>query len=403
MVNANMKNILSEIISDDGQYDELEVFLATTGDSTSDDGKSIEYYGGLVVAEYSSRHRIKALLIDETMEGPRTQSLISEIKEALAHGEPQTAQRYLHSHFPATGWYRREGDFQIIPAPTDAPSLGHLQGPHPFLLEYRYRGSTHMHVDQHRSTRRFSELSLVLNVLLRFLQLPNAYTSHEWVISGSPEWKCEYRQLGYWCKSLPEIREDGFSSAEAFAPLETEPNDAYYTSLGVTVGAEMRLPESFSQLLSAYEALSEEQKDKFRRASYWVHVSSRVHATSQSASFAALVSAIEVFLPNPEQRCEKCNRPISDERCDECSQPESGPTRQFRDFVERYSKGIPKAKRSELYGIRSGISHGAQLLPGDLAEMGFRHNSASLSASMNQMLLRSVVQVVLVNWLASPS
>ena len=120
---------------------------------------------------------------------------------------------------------------------------------------------------------------------------------------------------------------------------------------------------------------------------------------SQSASFAALVSAIEVFLPDPEIRCTKCGQPTSTDCCAECHQPLAGPTKAFRDFVEEYVPGITAAQRNKLYNRRSSLSHDSSLVAGDLAEIGFRFTPKLTESWQERLLLAEIVQLVLVNWL----
>lgn len=185
-------------------------------------------------------------------------------------------------------------------------------------------------------------------------------------------------------------------------PIDMIDAQAYYGSFGVNSGESLQLPATLPESLACYADLDEEKRTLFCRASYWTNVSSRVQGISWSAAYAALVSAVEVFLPNPANLC-ACGRPTSEDRCPICNQPNEGPTKQFRDFVDQYAPGVPNAKRNRLYKVRSDLLHGSTLMPGDLAEIGFRVSPARSEAWRDYYLLSDIVQVVMVNWLASAS
>jgi len=399
-----MKNITDRILPNQNAADELEVFLGTRGDSTQAEQRKIAYESGRLIVEYTARHQISSICVADDYGESMIRKLERDVAEALSQGDKEVAQRYLHSLYATDGFYSHKDRFQILPSPPDAPQPDFAYAQHSFLLEYSFPKSPHQLVNQHRSSRRFSELSLLLNALLRAIQLPNSSTTHEWVVTSGPEWASCYLQLGYFGGTEYRAkRADGFSSTEGLSQLEMVDVPSYYTSLGVDSGKPLQLPTTFTESLAAYDKLDEESKTKFCRASYWSHVSSRVFAVSQSAAFAALVSAVEVFLPEPVERCTECGRPTSADRCESCNQPIAGPTRQFREFVERYAPGVPARDRNRLYSRRSSLSHGSSLLPRDLSEIGFRFTPETTEAWSERQLLSQIVQLVLINWLNSPS
>ena len=220
------------------------------------------------------------------------------------------------------------------------------------------------------------------------------------VVSPGPEWESQYLQVGYnGGKQLRARSPDGYSNVDGLKPLDRVDAKSYYTQFGVIPGTPLQLPISIEDSLAAYDKLTSDARAKFCRASYWAQVSAKVFTISQSASFAALVSAIEVFLPNPEHRCTKCGRHTSTNCCSECHQPQAGPTKAFRDFLEEFVPGIPAAHRNKLYSVRSSLSHGSSLVAGDLAEIGFRFTPKLTESWQERLLLSEIVQLVLVNWL----
>lgn len=397
-----MKEVTDRLLPDKSKTDEFEVFIGSLGGTSHLDQRKVVHEDGRLVVDYDRHHQIDSINVADDYDESTLSGLESQIAEALSEHGTDVGRRYLHSHYLTEGLFRYGDSFQILPSPPDAPQPEFQHAPHSFLLEYSFPKSPHVLVNQHRSTRRFSELSLLLNALLRTLTLPIGTTSHEWVVTNSPECNGRYLQLGYFGgKKYRPKATDGFSSVKDLGPLDVVDAQSYYKQLGVISGSPLQLPDSFEESLIAYDKLDEKSKTKLCRASYWSQVSYRIFSTSQSASFAALVSAIEVFLPDPQARCKKCGRTTSALRCRECNQPISGPTKQFRDFVERYVPGIPVSHRNKLYNRRSSLSHGSSLLPGDLSEIGFRFTPVQNESWQDRQLLSEIVQLIVVNWLHS--
>lgn len=397
-----MKDVTSRLVKNPSKVDELEVVLGQRSSSWDpSEPRRVLIDDGRIVVEYTSRHLIRSVLVADDYDESMIARLESQVEEALSENGAEVQRRYLHTIRPVNGCFRYGDVFQILPSPPDAPQPHFQLGHHSFLLEYKVPKSPNNLVNQHRSTRRFSELSLLLNALLVGLQLPNATCSHEWVVASGTS---KYMQLGYFGgKEYRPKSEDGFSETDDLPEFDVVDANHYYSRLGVGLGETLTLPDTFGNSLSAYGCLNTNQKAQFCRASFWSHIASRVFVTSQSAAFAALVSAIEVFLPDPAERCEACGRPTSPDICPNCHQPSAGPTRLFREFVDRYAPGIPSADRSKLYTRRSSLSHGSSLMPGDLSEMGFRFNTDQNTARTEFDLLWHIVQVVLVNWLQAPT
>jgi hypothetical protein len=397
-----MKDVTGRLLPDRSKSDEFEVFMGSKSGTAQLDRRRIVREAGRLVIDYDKHHQVESIKVVDDYDESTLRALEAEIADALSEQGKVVEQRYIHSLY-ATGGFFRHGDvFQILPSPRDAPQPPFLHAPHSLLLEYSFPRSANGLVNAHRSQRRFSELSLLLSALLPTLMVPIGTASHRWAVVTEPEWTSRYVQLGYiGGKDFRPQGSDGFSLVDGLSPLESVDAGLYYTQPGVLSGEPLRLPDTFTKLIDAYERLDEVSKVMFCRASYWSQVSYQVFEVSQSASFAALVSAVEVFLRNADARCETCGRPISSESCSSCKQPIAGPTKQFRDFVEKHVPGIPASDRNKLYNRRSALSHGSTLLPGDLSEIGFRFTPAYGESTHERLLLAAVVQLVLVNWLAS--
>src|SRR5207244_11939624 len=59
------------------------------------------------------------------------------------------------------GYWRYNDQFQIYPAPPDAPRARELFADHPFLLDFKFEDSSNFQIRQSRCVRRASAISLV--------------------------------------------------------------------------------------------------------------------------------------------------------------------------------------------------------------------------------------------------
>jgi hypothetical protein len=152
------------------------------------------------------------------------------------------------------------------------------------------------------------------------------------------------------------------------------------------------LPSDIQQQIDRFYSLSVKDREKFLRASYWFQHADPVFTRSKSASFVAVVSAIEALMPPPQRakQCQHCNQKLG-----------AGLTEQFDNFVESLIPGgaVPKAERKRFYNMRSALSHGGKLLAGDHEGWGF--TPKQLAQGNDARVMGQIVQLVLHNWLAA--
>jgi hypothetical protein len=151
----------------------------------------------------------------------------------------------------------------------------------------------------------------------------------------------------------------GLSSATG-GPLQELPPDHYYGVVGHD-GKPLRVPTDLDINICRYLALSVQVRRKLDRATFWLDLASRQWHSSVSASFAALVSAIESLTETGSRHGFAC--PV----CGERAQHEvPGATKRFRDFFETFAAGESHRKqRDTMYSLRSGILHGSTLMQFD--------------------------------------
>jgi hypothetical protein len=137
----------------------------------------------------------------------------------------------------------------------------------------------------------------------------------------------------------------------------------------------------YAPTIDRFFALSADDKERFLRAGYWFQHASRVFRLSKSASFVALVSAIEALMPSSQASTKQ----------------------QFVDFVEALVPGnsIPEAERKRFYQVRSALSHGGKLLASDHAGWGLQFTPKHLGEGRDTRVVSQIVQLVLHNWLAT--
>jgi len=178
--------------------------------------------------------------------------------------------------------------------------------------------------------------------------------------------------------------------------LEEVEAEEYYSHVGHD-GKSLRVPTDLDQSIYLYTILSTENRRKFDRAIFWIDMASRQWNISVSASFAALVSAIESLTVRGDIHHFKCPE------CGECTQHETpGATRRFKDFLDKYAPGTAFLKRrADMYALRSGILHGSELMQID-QDLAFGWDPPSWNQHELHDELWSLTRIALRNWLKNP-
>jgi hypothetical protein len=209
-------------------------------------------------------------------------------------------------------------------------------------------------VEQARRHRRGLELELLLPGLVANHIRSDRTTVHRWAIppvAGDPppvrpSILC---QVGYYY--------EGSRGVQDIPPAE------YYAGIGVRSSRELDLPATFAAGIETYNQLSQPLRRKFLNSCQWLQHSHTVFFSSKSASYMALVLAVEALMPPPEsgKECETCKRRIG-----------KGPTQRFKEFMAKFAPP-GEADSGELglfYEIRSKLVHGGGLLLSDREHLG---------------------------------
>lgn len=261
------------------------------------------------------------------------------------------------------GCWRYGDQWQIVPAPPEAPRLSYVMGEHPFLLEHRVRGSANPWLTQSRRFKQLWQVHMLLSLLLRG-SVNREWPEHpkHWVVVGPPEeggtWRSEYLQEGYMVGGGFIFKTTAFSDTSEVAPLAVIPDDDYYARRGIEADDAMDVPEGLEVFIDRFRAASPKLQDQLLRACYWRHVAYRVWHTSKSASFVAAINSIESLLPTKRVG----------HICPECGNwhDSPGPTARFRTFLETFAASESEGARSQMYQLRSNFVHGGELHAFDL-------------------------------------
>jgi hypothetical protein len=267
---------------------------------------------------------------------------------------------------------------------------------HPFILEFPVHASDYVPITLHRRTSEHRRTTLLLNVLLAgriSLQPPRAGYFWATVPGSGTQWVQEN-----YGGSLGECILDEPSKSDADQLQEVDPEGYYGGKVGHD-GSGLRVPTDLDESICRYRRLPAECRVKFDRAAFWLDMASRQWDVSLSASFAALVSAIESLTERGTSHAFRC--PI----CQEMTGHETPGARQrFKQFIEAYAPGTAlKKRRNEMYDLRSGVLHGAKLMQLDMEVP----HSGSDPPWWNELKLHkelwSLTQISLRNWLIDSS
>jgi hypothetical protein len=253
---------------------------------------------------------------------------------------------------------------------------------HPFILEFPVKASDLWPLTNHRRLREHRDLTLLLNVLLagRVTFQPHR-AQHFWAMINplagtNPEIRWVQQ---FYFGPLPEIVTDELSPPAAESIQEIDPNQ-YYGQIGHD-GKGLRVPTDLDDLICRYQQLSGSNRPKFNRAAFWMYQSARVWTLSMSASFAAVVSAVEALTDR---------------------QLIPSATRRFHDFFETYARGRSlKRRREKMYDLRSDIFHGSDLMELD-QDLRFSWDPPGWNERGLDEELRSLARLAIRNWLLNP-
>jgi len=381
---AELRLLLNERFGRPGQYDANTLYLPLGGPSCR-------------IALTFRESKIVAINPGPAFKPAEWDRTSKEI-EKLICGPMKVGRDYSFSSFRVQGsWQGKRSGVQILPPPEDAPRANIEMADHPFILEFPVKSSDLWQVTNHRRIREHRKLTLLLNVLLAGrTSVPPRRPEHFWAVEASgTDYEIKWVQQFFFAK-LDEVMSDQLSPLAADQLEDVDPGE-YYTAVGHD-GRGLRVPTDLDESICCYLSLSEINRANFDRASFWIDMASRQWNISVSASFAALVSAIESLTERGKIHAFEC--PI----CGDMAQHEVlGPTRLFRDFFDTYAPGVALAKRRrDMYSLRSNILHGSQLMQLD-DDPAFGGDPPYWNETELHREMWGLMRIAVRNWLKNPS
>jgi hypothetical protein len=350
-------------------------------------------------------------------------ALAGDLDKTLITSVPKVGRDYSFSGHRVLGsWRGNRSGVQIVPPPARAPRAPYEMAEHPFILEFPLKASSFWPITNHRRLTGHRSLSLLLNALLS-PRISAQSVRHEscWATiyqhQGGNKWietaKRVIRRLTFRPAKRNEfttmwVQKSFFAElndpvSDVLSPIsgerleEFEPDD-YYTNVRGYDGKGLRVPSDLDESICRYIQLSSNHKEKFDRAAFWLDLASRQWTMSMSASFAALVTAIEALTEGRGDihnfDCPVCGKPTQHES--------PGATRRFKDFFDTYAPGAALAKRRDkLYDLRSDIVHGSKLTDLDRTFAIGMTPRQSMEDDLNRELW-GLTRTAIRNWLNSP-
>jgi hypothetical protein len=304
-----------------------------------------------------------------------------EIECSVLTGATKVGRDFSFSSFRVQGsWRGARSGVQILPPPDDAPRAPVEIAQHPFVLEFPLKESPLWQITNYRRIREHRKLTLLLNILLagRTSLQPRRF-EHFWAIMDSDNGRQGIKWLQqFFIANLGEVVQDGLSkpAAEQIQVLEPE---SYYARMGHD-GKGLRVPADLDESICRYLQLSPENREKFDRAAFWKDMASRLWNISMSASFTALVSAVESLIGTRGR----------------------GSKARFRNFVERFAPGASLAhRREQMYDLRSDILHGGGLMTID-QDIAFGWDPPYWHERELHEELWHLTRLIMRNWLKDP-
>ena len=309
-------------------------------------------------------------------------AIANEIETTVLKGPVIIGREYSFSRHRVQGsWHGPRSGVQILPPHPESPLAPVEMAEHPFILEFPIQKAEFGPITNHRRLREHRALTLLLNVLLRSrMNLQPRRAPHFWGMFFREDGGHETRwvQNSYFGK-LGECVLDAYSHTTDHL-LEVIESDSYYTQLMGIDGKGLRVPDDLDDSICLYQSLARKRRAEFDRMAFWLDNSSRQWEFSMSASFAALVSAVESLI----------------------NQDGRGSKQRFRDFFETYAPGATLVdRRSQMYQLRSTILHGGELMTIDEG-IAFGWDPPWWNERALHEDLWTVTRIAARNWLRNP-
>lgn len=342
----------------------------------------------------------------------------------------------IFSKTPLNSCYRFGDKFQIYPVNLEnAPKSPHATH-FPMIIEYYLDDAEIKEVkefDGKSINQTVAELSAQTNKLTQITNLISTITNHRlffyrhiemlWAVAVpddlTDEVKKEFNKISSsW--SIPsyvyenigkEMFITEFSNPDV-PKIELLPQRLYYFYEPFEGKKKsINFPNTADEIFNNYFNLNDKELKIINSAMHQFCNGLDIFKNMKSLSFFSIVSSIETLV-NLEFKNEKidfeCNDcktiKTSDRHCQKCGRPIWGITAKFREFLFKYVSDKKEAKKiySQIYNIRSKITHTEYLLNGDNFS-DWEFNNKTEEISMLHLKAMQIARRSFANWLLSKS
>ncbi len=348
------------------------------------------------------RHgQIARIWAGQSLSGQELDELLEQVEADLKDNRvAQFGAAILFAHRPVKGGFRfKPIQMQILPPPSDAPLPQQMLAKHPFVLEYPIQAFRTPELRNKRHQKSAFEWTWVLNALLHgSIKCDSVRPRQMWAIksgeAGRPFWAQEF----YIVPGFLGFREALSDPGSTVLPVVTA--DAYFGDRQRQRDFpidEFFVPDNLDLLIAAFLELDGENRRRFLRSAAAVYIAQDLWEVSISSFLLACVQAVETLVDRPTAR-----------RCPTCGKDAGpGPTRLFREFVEKHclTGEVDERAATALYSTRSALAHGSYLFQID--EAPWSMNLGAIIASNHELdIARSALRIAqegLRNWLLTKS
>jgi hypothetical protein len=345
---------------------------------------TLKYKGGRIVSAVHGPALTKEILA----------KIVEKIKSAiLTKGIEKINRSFFFSYEKIEGSWKYKDQFQILPAPPEAPRPSESYAAHPAVLELSYSGSPDRSVEHVRILRKQHETRLLLHLFV------NGGITWENVMQGKKKWafirdgdelRSEWLQLGYTAPGFQATAKE-LSNPKGLQVLKSATTEEYFSRWGVSTNP-LEVPANLTSLFDAFYELSPKDREKFLRACFWYYTAGSASEVTPALQYNCLVTAIETLMGEAEKiLCDCCGKDTS-----------PGPTGKFKSFLETYAPGDHNNKdRGAFYALRSKLSHGGMLFRHDLPRaLGILHPTEIREWDSGGNISR-LARIGLINWMMS--
>lgn len=405
MTSTNVLPQLKEMGFDESEI--LDLFSATKLEwGANFRGNSIEICDPKNPSNYLLRANIRNSSITNWKFGPAcTQGVLDQVKIYANEIRTPTKQAYILSRIMFSqkelqGRWRYKEKFQILPCvqeikigsgldwfattrPISNDNFAHGP-PFPFLIEASVPKISNDWLQYHHGIKNLEHYEHLLCTLIDGLSDTTLWPNdRQWIaIKPKDTYEIEYHllrsgigtqrggQYDSWTewtgKNAPML--NSVSASQESIPFKQK---------------ELFLPDDLDGLLDTYSSLDEKTKKAFSRSTYYFTLGQKLLSNFDLAVMNFSI-AIECLLDSGDS-----------DRCLQCKKEKVGPTKRFKDFMEKYSRveGSLQDRRNQLYATRCLIAHGERSMHTDFSMFSLARDTDTPS------IMKYLVRKALTEWL----